>query len=117
MNQPFQRLDHLAIVVRDTDEALKFYRDTPGLPVRRGEPAVLAARLAPLRGGAVADVNAAAPADLDALTHGLAAAEAAGQRWWRLGPDSRWPGLAYIVFPGNVGAVGALVALVGRLSA
>jgi uncharacterized protein YgbK (DUF1537 family) len=22
---------------------------------------------------------------------------------WRLGPDSRWPGLAYVVFPGNVG--------------
>ena len=24
---------------------------------------------------------------------------------WRLGPDSRAPGLAYVVFPGNVGAV------------
>jgi len=29
----FKRLDHLAIVVRDTGEALKFYRDTLGLPV------------------------------------------------------------------------------------
>ena len=29
----FNRLDHLAIVVRDTDEALKLYRDVLGLPV------------------------------------------------------------------------------------
>lgn len=29
----FNKLDHLAIVVRDTDEALKFYRDILGLPV------------------------------------------------------------------------------------
>lgn len=27
---------------------------------------------------------------------------------WRLGPESRWPGLAYIVFPGNVGGPQAL---------
>jgi methylmalonyl-CoA/ethylmalonyl-CoA epimerase len=32
MPAPFQHLDHIAIVVRDTDEALKFYRDTLGLP-------------------------------------------------------------------------------------
>ncbi|QDT08386.1 Glyoxalase/Bleomycin resistance protein/Dioxygenase superfamily protein [Planctomycetes bacterium K23_9] len=29
----FRKLDHIAIVVRDTDEALKFYRDTLGLPL------------------------------------------------------------------------------------
>ncbi|MEM9369039.1 MAG: VOC family protein [Planctomycetota bacterium] len=29
----FQRLDHVAIVVKNTDEALSFYRDTLGLPV------------------------------------------------------------------------------------
>jgi len=29
----FNRLDHIAIVVRDTDEALLFYRDTLGLPL------------------------------------------------------------------------------------
>ena len=29
----FKQLDHLAIVVHDTDEALKFYRDVLGLPV------------------------------------------------------------------------------------
>lgn len=29
----FRKLDHIAIVVRDTDEALTFYRDTLGLPV------------------------------------------------------------------------------------
>jgi methylmalonyl-CoA/ethylmalonyl-CoA epimerase len=28
-----RRLDHIAIVVRDTEEALTFYRDTLGLPV------------------------------------------------------------------------------------
>lgn len=34
MSEPlFNRLDHIAIVVRDTDEALAFYRDTLGLPV------------------------------------------------------------------------------------
>jgi methylmalonyl-CoA/ethylmalonyl-CoA epimerase len=32
MSAPFQHLDHIAIVVRDTDEALKFYRDELGLP-------------------------------------------------------------------------------------
>ena len=29
----FKKLDHIAIVVQDTDDALKFYRDTLGLPV------------------------------------------------------------------------------------
>ncbi|QDV43306.1 Glyoxalase/Bleomycin resistance protein/Dioxygenase superfamily protein [Stieleria neptunia] len=29
----FKQLDHIAIVVRDTEEALGFYRDTLGLPV------------------------------------------------------------------------------------
>ena len=34
MNRPlFNRLDHIAIVVRDTEEALKLYRDRFGLPV------------------------------------------------------------------------------------
>lgn len=35
MTQPplFNQLDHIAIVVRDTDQALAFYRDTLGLPV------------------------------------------------------------------------------------
>jgi methylmalonyl-CoA/ethylmalonyl-CoA epimerase len=33
MAAPFQQLDHLAIVVRDTDEALKLYRDQLGLAV------------------------------------------------------------------------------------
>ena len=32
-NPLFKRLDHIAIVVRDTDQALAFYRDTLGLPV------------------------------------------------------------------------------------
>lgn len=34
---------------------------------------------------------------------------------WRTGPESRLPGLVYIVFPGNVGDDQALVAAVGRL--
>ena len=29
----FKKLDHIAIVVRDTEEALKFYRDQIGLPL------------------------------------------------------------------------------------
>jgi len=33
MPAPFQQLDHIAIVVRDTDEALTFYRDRLGLPL------------------------------------------------------------------------------------
>jgi methylmalonyl-CoA/ethylmalonyl-CoA epimerase len=33
MAAPFQRLDHIAIIVRDTEEALKFYRDCLGLPL------------------------------------------------------------------------------------
>ena len=35
---------------------------------------------------------------------------------WQLGSESRWPGLAYIVFPGNVGAPDSLAALVRNLS-
>ena len=34
---------------------------------------------------------------------------------WKLGEESRWPGLAYIVFPGNVGDSNALVVVVERL--
>lgn len=33
----FRRLDHVAIVVRSTEEALGFYRDTLGLPVLLSE--------------------------------------------------------------------------------
>jgi uncharacterized protein YgbK (DUF1537 family) len=31
---------------------------------------------------------------------------------WRTGEESRWPGLIYVVFPGNVGGVGALAEMV-----
>ena len=34
---------------------------------------------------------------------------------WRLGDESRWPGLGYVVFPGNVGNENALSRLVGSL--
>jgi uncharacterized protein YgbK (DUF1537 family) len=34
---------------------------------------------------------------------------------WQLGPESRHPGMAYIVFPGNVGGPGALAEVVGAL--
>lgn len=34
---------------------------------------------------------------------------------WRLGPEARFPGLAYVLFPGNVGSPSALADLVGRL--
>lgn len=35
---------------------------------------------------------------------------------WQLGPESRHPGMPYIVFPGNVGGPGALAEIVGMLS-
>lgn len=34
---------------------------------------------------------------------------------WQLGPETRFPGLGYVVFPGNVGADTALADLVARL--
>jgi len=34
---------------------------------------------------------------------------------WRTGEDSRWPGLIYVVFPGNVGGPGAIAEAVKRL--
>jgi uncharacterized protein YgbK (DUF1537 family) len=34
---------------------------------------------------------------------------------WRLGPESRYPGMVYIVFPGNVGGSGALAEVVAAL--
>jgi uncharacterized protein YgbK (DUF1537 family) len=34
---------------------------------------------------------------------------------WQLGPESRYPGLVYIVFPGNVGGPGALAEAVAAL--
>lgn len=34
---PLRRLDHVALVVRDTDEALRFYRDRLGLRVASSE--------------------------------------------------------------------------------
>jgi len=35
---------------------------------------------------------------------------------WRLGPESRFPGLDYIVFPGNVGGPQALADIVAALA-
>ncbi len=34
---------------------------------------------------------------------------------WRLGPESKYPGLAYVVFPGNVGDTEALARVIGSL--
>ena len=34
---------------------------------------------------------------------------------WNLGEESRWPGMAYVVFPGNVGDSEALVEVAGKL--
>lgn len=34
---------------------------------------------------------------------------------WQLGPETKWPGLPYIVFPGNVGGEQALADVVGLL--
>lgn len=35
---------------------------------------------------------------------------------WQTGPESRWPSLAYVIFPGNVGGPEALATLVASLS-
>lgn len=35
---------------------------------------------------------------------------------WRTGPESKWPDLPYIVFPGNVGEDGTLADVVGHLT-
>lgn len=58
----------------------------------------------------------------DIATHGLGvrAARVIGQALpgvpaWRTGAESRWPGLLYIVFPGNVGGSEAIAELVQRL--
>jgi uncharacterized protein YgbK (DUF1537 family) len=34
---------------------------------------------------------------------------------WRIGDESRWPGLTYVVFPGNVGNQNALAEIVSSL--
>jgi uncharacterized protein YgbK (DUF1537 family) len=34
---------------------------------------------------------------------------------WRLGPEARFPGMAYVVFPGNVGGEAAVTEIVDRL--
>ena len=36
---------------------------------------------------------------------------------WQAGPESKWPGLAYVVFPGNVGGPDAIRQLVASLIA
>jgi uncharacterized protein YgbK (DUF1537 family) len=36
---------------------------------------------------------------------------------WQLGTESRFPGMPYVVFPGNVGGSDALVEVLNRLRA
>ncbi|MEY2879062.1 MAG: hypothetical protein RLZZ15_1442 [Verrucomicrobiota bacterium] len=58
----------------------------------------------------------------DTATHGLGVRRALvlgqalpGVPVWQLGPEARFPGLGYVVFPGNVGSDTALADLVARL--
>ncbi len=58
----------------------------------------------------------------DVATHGLGVKRALvrgqilpGIPVWQLGPESRHPGLTYIVFPGNVGSTEALAEVVAKL--
>ncbi len=58
----------------------------------------------------------------DTATHGLDVKRALvlgqilpGVPVWRLGPESRYPGMIYIIFPGNVGGPGALAEVVAAL--
>ena len=60
--------------------------------------------------------------DLATKAMGVRAARVLGQVLpgvpvWRLGPGSRWPGMPFVVFPGNVGDEGALADVVRRLRA
>jgi uncharacterized protein YgbK (DUF1537 family) len=59
----------------------------------------------------------------DVATHGLGVDEALvlgpllpGVPTWRCGPASRWPGIMYVVFPGNVGGPDAVRDAVARLA-
>ena len=59
----------------------------------------------------------------DVATDGLDVSEATvvgpllpGVPLWRCGPGSRWPGLSYVVFPGNVGGPDAVREAVARLT-
>lgn len=59
--------------------------------------------------------------DLATAALGIRRAEVAGQLLpgvpvWRTGPESRWPNLPFVIFPGNVGGPGALHEAVGRLA-
>jgi uncharacterized protein YgbK (DUF1537 family) len=58
----------------------------------------------------------------DVATHGLGVKRSLvlgqilpGVPVWQLGPESRFPGLAYVVFPGNVGGPQALAEIVSAL--
>jgi uncharacterized protein YgbK (DUF1537 family) len=58
----------------------------------------------------------------DVATHGLGVRRARvlgqalpGVPVWGLGPEARFPGLGYVIFPGNVGGESALADLVRRL--
>ena len=58
----------------------------------------------------------------DTATHGLGVRRALvlgqalpGVPVWQLGPEAKFPGLGYVVFPGNVGSDTALADLVARL--
>ncbi len=60
--------------------------------------------------------------DLATKALGVRRAEVLGQiapgvPVWELGPESRWPGLLYIIFPGNVGSDETLAAVAASLSA
>jgi Uncharacterized protein conserved in bacteria len=59
--------------------------------------------------------------DIATKALGLRRAQVLGQALpgvpvWQCGPESKWPDLAYIVFPGNVGGPTALAELVAALA-
>ena len=41
----------------------------------------------------------------------------AGVPCWLLGPEGRFPGMPYVIFPGNVGTAETLVQVIGLLTA
>ncbi|MER7455941.1 four-carbon acid sugar kinase family protein [Micromonospora sp. NPDC126480] len=81
----------------------------------------IVARL-PVRPAYVVGKGGITASDVATTGLGIVRAEVLGQirpgvPVWRAGPDSRFPGLTYVVFPGNVGSAEDLLAVVRRLGA
>ena len=110
----FTRRDRLDLPTADRDRQLQISTQISDaltsvigkLPVR---PSFIVAK-----GGITSsDVGTQALGAVRATVLGQAAP---GVPAWRIGPESRFPGMAYVIFPGNVGGVDTLREIVERLA-